>query len=147
MIKTVILAGIEQMVTDLEKNNTLVINNSGSSVFASNKPNVQPYADGVIEIPSGAYDTVIGTNGTVYVLGTGRVELRGIDYVDAERASLSGSGSGGGASDVTKDYVDSRDRTYLEEAKKYADDAVDATKIEFAPIEEIQAILSRKKLE
>lgn len=56
MIKTVELSGVEQTVTGLDKNNTLIINNSDDSVFASNKPGVEAYADGVIEIPAGAHD-------------------------------------------------------------------------------------------
>lgn len=96
MTKTVILSGTEQVVTGLEKNNTLVVNNSDAPVFASNKPNVEAYADDVIEIPVGARDTVVGTNGTVYVLGTGRVELRGVDYVGFNSPSRSESGGGGG---------------------------------------------------
>ncbi len=96
MIKTVTLSGAEQMITGLEKNNTLVINNSEAPVYASNKPNVQAFADGVIEIPAGARDTVVGTNGTVYVLGTGRVELRGVEYVGFRKPSSSSSGGDGG---------------------------------------------------
>ena len=121
MTKTVILSGTEQTVTGLEKNNTLVVNNSDAPVFAGNKPKIEPYADNVIEIPAGARDTVIGTNGTVYILGTGRVELRGVDYVGFKSPSRSESGSGGGTGDVTKAYVDAQDSTNLGAAKAYTD--------------------------
>lgn len=104
MVKTVILSGAEQVVTGLEKNNTLVINNSDAPVFASNKPNVEAYADNVMEIPAGARDTVVGTNGTVYVLGTGRVELRGVEYVGFKPPS-SPIGTGGGGEEKSEKDV------------------------------------------
>lgn len=98
MIKTIELSGSQQTVTGLEKNNTLVINNSDAPVYASNKPGILAYADNVIEIPAGARDTVVGTNGTVYVLGlgSGRVELRGVEYVGFKRPSSSIVIDGGG---------------------------------------------------
>lgn len=95
-VKTVILSGAEQEVSGLGKNNTLVINNSEAPVYASNSPNVVAYEDGVIEIPVGARDTVVGTNGTVYLLGNGRVEVRGVDYVNFKRPSSSNKGDDGG---------------------------------------------------
>lgn len=100
MIKSVTLSGTEQMVTGLEKNNTLVINNSSTPIYASNKPDVRAYEDGVMEIPAGARDTVVGTNGTVYLLGTGRVELRGVEYINFKQPSSSNGTSGGGGGSV-----------------------------------------------
>lgn len=99
-VKTVILSGTEQEVSGLESNNALVVNNSEAPVYASNNPNVVAYEDGVIEIPVGARDTVVGTNGTVYLLGNGRVEVRGVDYVGFKMPSSSVSGGGGGKGQI-----------------------------------------------
>lgn len=104
MTKTVVLDGTAQRITGLEKNNTLVINNSNGPVYASNQSNIEAFADDVIEIPAGARDTVVGTNGTVYLLGSGRVELRGVDYVGFKMPSSS-KGGGGGALSV---YAEAR---------------------------------------
>lgn len=124
MIKTVTLSGSELSVSGLDKNNTLVINNSDASVFAGNSPNITAYEDGVIEIPAGARDTVVGTNGTVYLLGTGRVELRGVDYVGFSKPSTSEGGGG-----LTSSYVLQKDEETLLAAKKYADD-LDTTTVD-----------------
>lgn len=98
MTKTVVLDGTAQRITGLEKNNTLVINNSNGPVYASNQSNIEAFADDVIEIPAGARDTVVGTNGTVYLLGSGRVELRGVDYVGFKMPPSSKGGGGGALS-------------------------------------------------
>lgn len=132
MIKTVTLSGAEQTVTGLERNNTLVINNSDSPIYASRKPNVEAFADDVIEIPAGAHDTVVGTYGTVYLLGSGRVELRGVNYVGFKRPSAS-SGAGG-AEEVTKTYVDDQDNTILSSAKEYTDEAIDTVADDIADL-------------
>lgn len=102
MTKTVVLDGTALRISGLGKNNTLVINNSNGPVYASRQPNIEAYADDVIEIPAGARDTVVGTNGTVYLLGSGRVELRGVDYVGFKQPSSSKSDGGG---DKNNSYI------------------------------------------
>lgn len=97
---TITLENSEVVIAGLTGKNTLVINNSSTPIYASGKEGVVPYADDVIEIPAGARDTVVGTYGTVYLLGSGRVELRGVDYVGFKQPSSSKSNGGGGALNV-----------------------------------------------
>lgn len=124
MIKTVTLDGQEQMISELGGRNVLVINNSAAPVYASRNQNVSPYEDEVIEIQSESMDTVEGANGVVYLVGTGRVEVRGVDYVGFKKPSSSTSGGGGETGGVSKAYVDAQDTTTLGLAKKYTDSKV-----------------------
>lgn len=97
MTKTVILDGSEQMVECTGGRNMMVINKSDSPVYASRNQNIIPYEDDVMEIDPGSRDTVEGANGVVYLSGTGRIEVRGVDYVGFKKPSSStGNGGGGG---------------------------------------------------
>ncbi len=95
-IKTVILDGGELKVEGLNGQNTEIINKSSGAVYASKSPGVVPEADGVIEIAANTRDGLHGTNGTLYLLGTGKVELRGTDYSVNFRQPSSPTGGGGG---------------------------------------------------
>ncbi|MCM1166689.1 MAG: hypothetical protein NC299_13695 [Lachnospiraceae bacterium] len=97
MIRTIDLDGSETIVKELGGQNTAIINKSGSAVYASKYPNIKPEADGVIEIAAGARDGLYGTNGTLYLLGNGKVELRGTDYSVNFNQPSSGNGGGGSA--------------------------------------------------
>lgn len=117
MIKTINLTGSEIKVTELGGDNTEIINNSSGIVYASKLPNIKIGGDEVIAIPTGAIDGLYGTHGTVYLLGTGSVELRGIDHKITESRSQSVNGGVG----LVQDYIDSRDAEMLDNAKEYAD--------------------------
>ncbi len=94
-IKTVILDGSELKVEGLGGQNTAVINKSGGAVYASVNPNIVPEGDNVIEIGAGDRDGLYNTNGTLYLLGSGKVELRGTDYsVNFSQPSRSSDGGG-----------------------------------------------------
>lgn len=95
MTRTITLDGTEERVENLGGRNVMIVNNSDSSVYASRYPNVTPYEDNVIEIRAGARDTVEDADGTIYVIGTGKVELRGVDYVGFKQPSSSNGGGGG----------------------------------------------------
>lgn len=95
-ITTVTLDGGELKVEGLNGQNTEIINKSGGAVYASKCPGVVPEADGVIEIAANTRDGLHGTNGTLYLLGTGKVELRGTDYSVNFRKPSSSTGGGGG---------------------------------------------------
>ena len=99
--------------------------NLGSgSIYVSTKPNITAGADNVIEIPAGAGEVVLDANGTVYIVGTGKVQCTGTPYaVPNFKLPSSSSGGGGGTSDVTKEYVDAQDTTNLNLAKAYTDNA------------------------
>lgn len=122
MIKTVVLTGTELEVKNLGGFNTVVHNLSDDAVYASKYPEVSAGADNVAEIPAGAAKLISTTNGTVYLLGTGKAELTGQDHDSVNfREPPSRESGGGGVSDLTKGYVDSRDEQILSSAKRYAD--------------------------
>ena len=124
MIKTVTLTGSEVKVTDLGGQNAAVKNLGSGSIYVSTKPNITAGADNVIEIPAGAGEVVLDANGTVYIVGTGKVQCTGTPYaVPNFKLPSTSSGGGGGTSDVTKEYVDAQDTTNLNLAKAYTDNA------------------------
>ena len=124
MIKTVELTGSEVKVTDLGGQNAAVKNLGSGSIYVSTKPNITAGADNVIEIPAGAGEVVLDANGTVYIVGTGKVQCTGTPYATPNfKLPSSSSGGGGGTSDVTKEYVDAQDTTNLNLAKAYTDNA------------------------
>ena len=114
--KTVTLNGAEQRVDELGGLNALIINNTTEVLYVSAKSGVVPYADGVIEIPPGEAQTLLDSNGTVFLLGSGgRAQLTGI--VNFKQPSRR-SGSGGG---VTREEVSELDAAALDSAKEYTD--------------------------
>lgn len=116
MIKTINLNGSEIKVTELGGDNTEIINNSSGIVYASKLPNISAGGDEVIAIPAGAIDGLYGTRGTVYLLGSGNVELRGTDHKITETR---GQSAGGGLG-IVQGYIDSGDAAALAEAREYA---------------------------
>ena len=129
MTKTPILTGAEVCVTDLGGQNASVQNLSGDTIWASAYPGVTAGADDVYEIPAGGGVVVLDARGTVYLLGTGKVQCTGTNYATPNfRQPSSSNGGGGGTSDVTKAYVDAQDSTTLGVAKTYTDTAVNAVK-------------------
>ena len=128
MTKTPILTGTEVCVTDLGGQNASVQNLSGDTIWASAYPGVTAGADDVYEIPAGGGVVVLDARGTVYLLGTGKVQCTGTPYATPNFKMPSSSSGGGGTSDVTKAYVDAQDSTTLGAAKTYTDTAVNAVK-------------------
>lgn len=120
MIKTVVLTGDELMVKDLNGFNTVVHNLGEDTIYASKYPNVAAGADNVAEIPAGSAKLISTTNGTVYLLGSGKAELTGQDH---EYVSSS-SGSSSGTSNVTKAYVDKAVSDSADASKAYTDNAL-----------------------
>lgn len=97
MIKTVTLTGSEVKVSDLGGQNVAVKNLGDSAIYASRFPNVVAGADNVVEIPAGGGEVVLDAQGTVYLLGTGKVQCTGTPYAtpNFKMPSLSTSGGGG----------------------------------------------------
>lgn len=106
-IKTPILTGTEEGVTDLGGQNVAVKNLSDSTVWASAFPNVVEGADNVVEIPAGGGEVVLDARGTVYLLGTGKVQCTGTPYayVNFKQPSSSGGTSGGGGGKSQDDVI------------------------------------------
>lgn len=94
MIKTVNLNGTEMCVNGLGGTNTAIVNRGTETVYASAHAGIAPGADGVIAIGGGTRDGLTDTNGTVYLLGSGEVNLRGTDEsVNFRSPSLSAGGA------------------------------------------------------
>lgn len=120
MIRTINLNSSEIKVTGLGGDNTEIFNNSCDTVYASRLPNIVVGGDEVIAIPAGAIDGLYGTHGTVYLLGTGSVELRGVDYkITKSRGQII---AGNGGTGVSSNYVDEKCSMILGSAKAYADE-------------------------
>jgi len=77
--KTVTLNGAEQKV-ELRGQNCDIRNDGTGIVYVSCAPGVVPDADGVLSVPGGQAVKYCGCHGTVYLLGTGKVQLCGNDY-------------------------------------------------------------------
>lgn len=119
MIKTINLTGSEMRVTELGGDNTEIFNNSNGIVYASKLPNITIGGDEVIAIPAGAIDGLYGTRGTVYLLGLGSVELRGVDHKITKSRGQSAASAGGAG--VPSSYVDEKCNEILDNANAYAD--------------------------
>ncbi|MDE6728862.1 MAG: hypothetical protein K2J80_13145, partial [Oscillospiraceae bacterium] len=123
MIKTVTLVGKELKADGLGGFNTVVQNLSGGALYASKYPNIVPGADNVAEIPTGTSKLISTTNGTVYLLGTGKAELTGQDYDGVNSSGGGGSAVGGdGSLSAVIGYVNEQDAIHLEASKTYTDD-------------------------
>lgn len=96
MTKTAVLTGSEVEVTDLGGQNAAVKNLGDGVIYASISPNVEAGADNVVEIPAGGGEVVLDANGTVYLLGTGKVQCTGTPYATPNFKMPSSSTSGGG---------------------------------------------------
>lgn len=113
-IRTVTLTGTEIKIDGLVGQNTIVHNLGGSAVYVGTAPGIVAGADGVAEIPAGGALNVYGTFGTIYLKGTGKVQLTGTDYSELNCVSAAvisgGSSSGGGdssgGSGITKGDID-----------------------------------------
>lgn len=90
--KTIALSGAEVKVT-FSGGNAWIRNDGASTVYAAKTAGVAAGADGVISIPAGCSAPVYGANGTVFLLGSGSVQLVGIDY--ATNPFDTGSARGG----------------------------------------------------
>ena len=138
MVKTVDIVGAEIKVEDLGGQNVAVKNLGSGSIYVSTQPNITAGADNVIEIPAGAGEVILDANGTVYIVGTGKVQCTGTPYATPNfKLPSSSSGGGGGTSDVTKEYVDAQDTTNLSIAKSYTDNAKAETEKTIGTIDDI----------
>ena len=98
-IKTVTLDGGESKI-ETGGQNTVVKNLGAGTIYASAFPDITAGADNVAEIASGAGEVIYDTHGTVYLLGTGRVQLTGTDYTAVNFKQPSASSGGGGTQTI-----------------------------------------------
>ena len=98
--KTIALSGAEVKVT-FSGGNAWIRNDGASTVYAAKTAGITAGADGVVSIPAGGSAPVYGANGTVFLLGSGSVQLIGSDYAtNPFKASAQAGGSG--ADDVAR---------------------------------------------
>lgn len=148
MIKTVTLTGNEQKIEGLGGFNTFVQNLGSLVMYASKNPGVSAGGDNVAEIPAGSGKLISSTNGTVYLLGTGKAEVTGLDgdsVIAAGGAAVYGGAAGDGAalSEAMAElmsYADIGDEQTLDSAKEYAE-ALAQNKADKSEIPEIPTSL------
>lgn len=104
-VKTITLGGAEQEVI-ISGQNCDIRNDGAEVIYASAKPNVTAGEDGVLAIPVGQAAKLLDSKGTVYLLGTGIVQLCGNDYSDLVfKSAPAGGGSGGTQDDVARNMA------------------------------------------
>ena len=99
--KTIALTGDETRVDYGGGTNVWLRNDGTDAIYASTSPGITAGADGVISIPASQAAAIYGAVGTVYLLGTGSVQLVGSDYTACPFKTSAQSG-GSGADDVAR---------------------------------------------
>ncbi len=99
--KTIALTGAETRVDYGGGTNVWLRNDGTDAIYASTSPGITAGADGTASIPAGQAMRIDGTCGTVYLLGTGSVQLVGSDYTACPFKTSAQSG-GSGADDVAR---------------------------------------------
>lgn len=99
--KTIVLTGTER-AAKLSGQNCDIRNDGADIVYASGEADILAGADGVMPIPAGQAVKLLDVGGTVYLLGTGSVQVCGNDYAQPvfKVAATSSSGEGGGTVDA-----------------------------------------------
>ena len=92
--KTITLSGVEIRADYSGGTNAWLRNDSTATVYASTAPGVTAGADGVVSIPAGQAAAIYGACGSVYLLGTGSVQLVGSDYTACPFKTSAQGGSG-----------------------------------------------------
>ena len=94
--KTIALSGAEIRADYSGGTNAWLRNDGTATVYASTAPGVAAGADGVVSIPAGQAVRIDGACRTVYLLGTGSVQLVGSDYTACPfKTSTSAGGESG----------------------------------------------------
>lgn len=92
--KTIVLTGAEIRADYSGGTNAWLRNDGTATVYASTAPGVTAGADGVVSIPAGQAAAIYGACGSVYLLGTGSVQLVGSDYTACPFKTSAQGGSG-----------------------------------------------------
>ena len=92
--KTITLTGAEIRADYSGGTNVWLRNDSTAVVYASAEAGISAGADGVVSIPAGQAMRIDGACGTVYLLGTGSVQLVGSDYTACPFKTSAQGGSG-----------------------------------------------------
>lgn len=124
--KTIALSGAEIRADYSGGTNAWLRNDGTATVYASGAPGISAGADGTVSIPAGQSVGVYGANGTVYLMGTGSVQLIGSDYSTSPFKASAQSG-GSGADDVARAAIEAHAGNtdiHVTAAEKAAWDAV-----------------------
>lgn len=92
--KTIALSGAEIRADYSGGTNAWLRNDGATTVYAATAPGVTAGADGVVSIPAGQAAAIYGACGSVYLLGTGSVQLVGSDYTACPFKTSAQGGSG-----------------------------------------------------
>ena len=103
--KTIALSGAEIRADYSGGTNAWLRNDGTATVYASTAPGVTAGADGVVSIPAGQAMRIDGACGTLYLLGTGSVQLVGSDYT-ACPFKISAQSGGSGADEVARAAIE-----------------------------------------
>ena len=103
--KTIALTGAEIRADYSGGTNAWLRNDGTATVYASTAPGVTAGADGVVSIPAGQAAAIYGACGTVYLLGTGSVQLVGSDYTACPFKTSAAQG-GSGADSVARAAIE-----------------------------------------
>ena len=91
---TITLAGSEEKA-EFSGSNAWLRNDGTDTVYAAKTAGISAGADGVVAVPAGQSAPIYGANGTVFLLGTGSVQLIGSDYsTNPFKTSAQSGGSG-----------------------------------------------------
>lgn len=113
-IRTINLTGSEAAVK-VGGGNSEIRNNGTETIYASAASGIVTGADGVVSIPAGASVTVTDTRGTVYILGTGSVEVVGKDFVAPVFKTAAAAGGIGDNLLINPDFaINQRGQSYYE---------------------------------
>lgn len=98
--KTIALTGTE-VRAEIAGGNVWLRNDGADTVYAAKSAGVAAGANGVVSVPAGQSAPIYGANGTVYLLGTGSVQLIGSDY-STNPFKTSAQSGGSGADEVAR---------------------------------------------
>ena len=104
--KTIALTGAEIRANYSGGANAWLRNDGTATVYASTAPGVTAGADGVVSIPAGQSVGVYGANGTVYLMGTGSVQLVGSDYTACPFKTSTSAGGESGVDEVARAAIE-----------------------------------------
>ncbi len=99
--KTITLTGAEIRAGYSGGSNAWLRNDGTEVIYAAAVPGITAGSDGVVSIPAGQAAAIYGACGSVYLLGTGSVQLVGSDYTACPFKTSAQSG-GSGADEVAR---------------------------------------------
>ena len=104
--KTIVLTGEEIRADYSGGTNAWLRNDGTATVYASTAPGVTANADGVVSIPAGQAVRIDGACRTVYLLGTGSVQLVGSDYTACPFKTSTSAGGESGVDEVARAAIE-----------------------------------------